>query len=253
MMRTRHTLLILLLLAVSGCSWFGKSDRVVDRGPKLREVVAELPQLRIPEQTAPAPSREEVLAAYEQVYGSIADMQQNAAVGKRLADLKMAQGEDADIEGAEAPYADAIDMYESLLADESLAADASAKGRDQILYQLARAHDVKGKNEPALGYLNRLVTDHPDSELILEARFRRAEMHFSAGRYREASEDYGFVVQNGEGSPLWRNANYMYGLGPVQTLESRRCTAELLYRGGIRDRWCERCQRADAERKGVAR
>ena len=46
---------------------------------------------------------------------------------------------------------------------------------------------------------------------MIEARFRRAEIHFSAKRYREASADYGYVVQAGEETALWQNASYMQG------------------------------------------
>ena len=58
------------------------------------------------------PTRAEVLAAYEKVYGLIPNSTENHAVGKRLADLKMSVGEDLDIDGAENPYQEAVALYE---------------------------------------------------------------------------------------------------------------------------------------------
>lgn len=202
-----------LAFSASACSWFGDKDQIVARGPAIGDIVSKLPELEVPERTAQAPTRDEVLAAYEQVYGSIADLVENAAVGKRLADLKMQAGEDQDLEGVAEPYDDAVEMYQSLLQD-SVGSDQTPdqiKGQDQILYQLARAYDVQGQSNEALPYLDRLIAEHPDSALVVEARFRRAEIHFSAKQYAQASADYGFVVASGQETPLWQNASYMQG------------------------------------------
>ncbi len=72
----------LLLCLGSACSWFGDKDQVVARGPAIGEIVGKLPELELPKHRAPAPNREEVLAAYEKVYGSLADVTENAAIVK---------------------------------------------------------------------------------------------------------------------------------------------------------------------------
>ena len=208
MMRTRSGtaigLLIALCLLLGGCVW-KKDRRPRSGGEQIADLVRELPELSVPEGEPVRPTREEVLAAYERVYGLIPDSAENHAVGKRLADLKMSVGEDLDIAGAEDPYQEAVQLYESLLES------AEKEGRDQILYQLARAHDLKGETQAAVGYLDRLIEEHPDSDYMLEARFRRAEIAFSAGRFREAERDYGYVVSRGTETPYWQNATYMQG------------------------------------------
>lgn len=195
-------------LTMSGCSWMpfvGKKDGE-PRGPKIADVVSELPELELPEAVAAKPTREEVLAAYERVYGLIPDSLENHAVGKRLADLKMGVGDDDAVAGAEAPYAAAVDLYETLLEN------SEGEGKDEILYQLSRAHDLVGETDTSVGYLNRLIAGYPDSAYIVEARFRRAEIEFSRGQYREASQDYRYVAQLGqEETPYWQNAAYMLG------------------------------------------
>lgn len=198
----------LLLMAVaslvlSGCA--GKKTRNRADDGTIAGIISDLPELTVPKGEPVKPTRAEVLAAYEKVYGLIPDTIENHAVGKRLADLKMSVGEDLDIEGAENPYQEAVALYESLLEN------SDGEGRDQILYQLARAHDLVGETDTAVGYLNRLIDEYPQSTYAVEARFRRAEIAFSAGQFRDAEQDYGFVVAQGQASPYWQNATYMQG------------------------------------------
>ena len=175
-------------------------------GPTVGQLVDGLPQLELEDAEPIKPTRDEVMAAYNRVYGSLASMQANQAVGKRLADLHMQVGEEQDIDGLADPYAPAIDLYESLLNDPD-----SLEQADEVLYQLARAHDLAGNSEQALNYLHRLVDTYPNSEFTPEARFRRAEIRFSAEDYRAAAQDYGFVVSLGDATPYYRNATYMLG------------------------------------------
>jgi cellulose synthase operon protein C len=199
----------MLLLAgaavLGGCGWFGDRGVMTPRGPDVGDLVQALPPLDMPAATASAPSREDVMAAYQRIYGQIPDPRGDGAVGKRLADLHMSVGEDADIAGAAAPYQPAIELYESLLEREG------DEQRDEILYQLARAYDLAGRPADSLRYLDRLITGYPHSAYRLEAHFRRAELAFSAERYAQASDDYGYVVAQGVDTPYWQNANYMRG------------------------------------------
>lgn len=199
---------LLLLIAVSmmltGCAWKKKNRSRADDGT-IAGIIGNLPELTVAQGEPVKPTRAEVLAAYEKVYGLIPDSIENHAVGKRLADLKMSVGEDLDIEGAENPYQEAVALYESLLEN------SDGEGRDQILYQLARAHDLVGETDAAVGYLNRLIAEYPASTYAVEARFRRAEIAFSAGQFGDAERDYGFVVAQGKDTPYWQNATYMQG------------------------------------------
>ena len=197
-------LLIALSLTLTGCAWKKKNRSRADDGT-IAGIIHDLPVLTVPEGEPFKPTRAEVLAAYEKVYGLIPDSIENHAVGKRLADLKMSVGEDLDIEGAENPYQEAVALYESLLEN------SDGEGRDQILYQLARAHDLVGETDAAVGYLNRLIDEYPASIYAVEARFRRAEIAFSAGQFRDAERDYGYVVAEGPETPYWQNATYMQG------------------------------------------
>jgi tetratricopeptide (TPR) repeat protein len=200
-----------LIVLLSGCSWIpfmGKKDeaRVKDTGrDDIASLIANLPEVQLPTAVAARPTQTDVMDAYERVYGLIPNVSDNHSVGKRLADLKMTVGEDLDIAGEENPYASAVDLYESLLLN------AEGEGKDEILYQLARAHDVDGQTDQAVDYMNRLIAEYPESKFIVEARFRRAEIAFSREAYRDANRDYGFVVGRGDSTPYLLNASYMQG------------------------------------------
>ncbi len=214
--------IVVVSLLASGCGWnfgwmtFGlvggeDEDEFKARGPLLGEVVQDLPELELPEAPTYKPTRDDVMAAYNRVYGLMPSTKENYAVGKRLADLHMDLGQDMDIEGAENPYQQAVDLYESLLLQSEQGVDSESQNVDAIIYQLARANDLVGDGERTLHYLNRLVAEYPDSEFIPEARFRRAEIMFSADDYRAASADYAYVVDLGKETPYYRNASYMLG------------------------------------------
>jgi tetratricopeptide (TPR) repeat protein len=208
MISTRAFCCLLILVLLPGCGFgpLGKDRSTSKRGERqISDLVADLPELRVSAEVAAKPSRAEVLAAYERVYGLIDDRIENHAVGKRLADLKMGVGEDRDIAGAENPYQDAVTLYESLLET------SEGEDKDQILYQLARAHDLVGDTDATVSYLNRLIDNYPESPFLPEARFRRAEIEFSAGQYRAAQADYGYVVSKGNTTPYLQNAIYMQG------------------------------------------
>ena len=218
--QAKRALLLALTAFIAGCSggpslpmpslpFFGGSEaqdpEFVHRGPTLGESLGQLPELDIPEVEAIKPSRADVMAAYNRVYGKLPSLRTNQAVGKRLADLHMEVGENLDIAGEAQPYDQAISLYESLLSKGNL------QQADEVLYQLARAHDLAGNGDRALDYLDRLIGEYPLSEYIGEGRFRRAEIRFSAENFRAAAEDYAYVVELGGQSPYYRNASYMLG------------------------------------------
>ena len=224
----RTLVLVLISSQLLGCGLFGRSgpagddedrfdsqgyvlNRAKSSGRSVAQTIKKLPQLKLPSVVASKPTREEIMAAYNGVYGMLATAKQNNAVGKRLADLHMEVGQDLDVEGVQATaggshYSPAVAIYEKLLleADET-------QGIDEVLYQLARAHDLEGQTKHTKKYLNRLIAEYPQSSFIAEAHFRRAELYFSQDDYRAAAGDYQYVVQLGEQSPYFQNASYMLG------------------------------------------
>ncbi len=128
---------------------------------------------------------------------------------RRLADLNLEAGEDAGATGGpdEAEYyAESVALYRKLLAQNPDYAE-----RDLILYQLARGQEIMADSTAAMGALDLLVSEYPDSKFYDEAQFRRGEMLFVAGRHREAEAAYAAVINRGETSAFFEQSLYKHG------------------------------------------
>ncbi|MGH8175155.1 MAG: tetratricopeptide repeat protein [Steroidobacter sp.] len=129
---------------------------------------------------------------------------------RRLGDLQVEVDEDtravgdATLSGME--LAEAVKLYEGLLA-----AYPDYARNDAVMYQLARAHEAQAQPEKALTVLDQLVSRHPDSQWITEAQFRRGEILFSAGRYRDAEGAYAAVMEAGGDSGFHEQGLYKHG------------------------------------------
>ena len=66
-----------------------------------------------------------------------------------------------------------------------------------LLYRSAYAAELAGEVSSGIVSLTRLIENYPRDPIIPEAYFRRAEMRFVYGNYREAEQDYTFVLQRG--------------------------------------------------------
>jgi TolA-binding protein len=190
-------------------------------GPAAVDVLAELPPTVTVAESAsrPAPSEDDVVAGYRTVLGSAPDAVNDSAIARRLADLELRSAERADATDTNA-YREAIALYEALLVREDV------QDRDQIVYRLARSHEIVGDVAAARRYLDRLIEEFPYSEYAVEAHFRRAEALFSADQFAPAARDYSYVIGQGAGGTYWQNASYMLAWAqfrlsqPAASLES---------------------------------
>ena len=152
----------------------------------------------------------EVMDSYRALLPLLEDPAKQVAVRHRLADLEFQRAENKMVETAEDEMAGAIEAYEQLLAEYP-----ERPGNDQVLYQLARAYDLRGMSEEHLATLTTLVNEHPDSPFWVEAQFRRGDLLFSNRRYTEAEQAFRTVI---DADPARRddasflvNAHYMLG------------------------------------------
>jgi len=129
---------------------------------------------------------------------------------RRLGDLTLSAGEerelDGDIDGSHVFFAEAVTLYEALLAD-----NPGYEDTDMILYQLARAAETIGQPEHALATLDRLVLTYPRSDYFEEAQFRRGEILFINKRYAEAETAYAAVMSRGQASAYFEQSLYKHG------------------------------------------
>lgn len=129
---------------------------------------------------------------------------------RRLADLHLAAGEDADLLGdaaaSEREYRRAIALYRQYLDEFPGRARA-----DAVLYALARAYESVGETEQSLLVLDALLGAHPASPLAAEAQFRRGERLFMARDWAGAERAYADVVARGADGEFYEQALYKQG------------------------------------------
>lgn len=205
-------IVFVIVLAVSSCTFqlprpgfvFGNSN-IDPPGPTVGETLKNIQGVPQFNEQLHKPDPEEVLAMYRSVLDRVRGREQNYFVARRIAELEMEQAELALIEGTlDAPYGKAIQSLERLLQEEQ-----SQQERALIRYQLAHAYDQSGDPQTSLRHLNEAIAIGGHTNFDLEARFRRAEIKFSAEKHREAALDYA-VVSETEGR-YQLHALYMLG------------------------------------------
>ncbi len=194
---------------LQSCAMVGLGDGA--RGKTL----ADLPDAKIPD----AKTKVQVLdmARIEQSYQRALSVAQEPALRQqimvRIADLEMARSEKAQLDATDTrrQYDKPIALYNELLKMQNTGA-TPAKGiqADQLRYKLAKAMSLDGRNEEAAVILDQLAQANPDSPLMAETQFRRAEKSFADGDYAAAERNYDAVVK-GNNPELKQNALYMKG------------------------------------------
>jgi len=135
----------------------------------------------------------------------------SAEAMRRLGDLELEATEAEqlaeNIETLErSSYDNAVELYQRLLE-----AYPDYRRNDTVLYQLARAYEIGGRNDEALEVLDELVDKYPATPLIDEVQFRRGEMLFLRKDYNRAEQAYQAVVAYGDGSRFYEQSLYKLG------------------------------------------
>ena len=169
---------------------------------------------RIEQRDTPIITREQVVKKYKDFidYATGEPMYGNAI--RRLADIELETAETENLNVTSERQAEisrnkmeaAIRMYETYLDTYP-----HRENVDLILYQLAKAYDLIGDYLGTLNTLTRLVASYPDSRHYIESQFRRGEMLFTLGRYRESEQAYEKIVSQTESSIFREKAMFKYG------------------------------------------
>ncbi len=206
------------LLMLAGCQFMPwSSDTVSGRVSDgvtlgdLPELVSDVPETPVAEiQVAEPVALDTVMDSYRDLLPLVDDPLTQVSIRHRLADLEFMRAEQKIADTAVDELSGAIDSYVNLLAEYP-----DRKGNDKIYYQLARAWELRGKTDEALDTLNTLVDTYPDSPYWVEAQFRRGDLLFTGGRYREAEQAFSQVArvsgERGGDESFLVNAHYMKG------------------------------------------
>jgi TolA-binding protein len=103
-------------------------------------------------------------------------------------------------------YGQAIKSYQDLLKTPQ-----SSQEKSDTYYQLAKAYDMNGQREESIGTLRELIKKVPDSEYIVESKFRIAEHEFTVGKYLVAADLYNEVVKSPNNADFRQQALYKQG------------------------------------------
>lgn len=152
-------------------------------------------------------SHQKVREEYREILELVADEELKQQIERRIADVYMLEG-DVDQVVTEQPksyYREAIKSYRDMLERYPNSPDNA-----EILYQLAKAYDIEGRQDEALVMLNRLTKDYPHFVHNSEALFRQGDIYFNEKHYRQAERSYR-AVSILPSNDLTVNAYYMLG------------------------------------------
>ena len=181
-MTPRLTLIATAALTLAACSSTPKFPG--DDQPTLASLSTR--EIKVQPEERPPVVEEQTIAAYRQFLEAAPNAPQRPEALRRLGDLEMDRADRISAEGAgDVPdYKAAIARYQ-----EFLKAYPKDSRNDRVLYQLARAEEQGGQLEAALKTLTRLVQDFPGTLHADEAHFRRGELLFALGDYKQRSEE----------------------------------------------------------------
>jgi len=206
-MKRRLLFLGLAGLLLSGCA--GLFSRGSDE-PTLANL--EKDEVKIEKRPLSTADRAEVIENYRSLLELKPDRRLSNEATRRLADLELEMSETKLMQpepDAAAPGPDldkSITLYEQLLQKEP-----DYPSRDQVLYQLARAYELRGDLTKMMTTLQTLVDRHPQSPHWQEAQFRRGERFFVMQRYEAAERAYGAILKQSEASPFYDRALLKHG------------------------------------------
>jgi len=194
-------LLLLPLLFVSACS----------SGPPTIDSLADTPVAVTPKQNLNI-TRTQAMAHYRHFLKlALPTSPMYPQALKRLAELEVLTADEAnssedknEIKKARQQAADAIRLYDTYLTHYPNDPD-----NDHVLYQQAKAYDLRGEIDKTLTILQRLVERYPNSRYFDEANFRRGEILFSQKQYAEAEHAF-YKIGIHPRSPYREKALYKY-------------------------------------------
>ncbi|HZP11600.1 MAG TPA: tetratricopeptide repeat protein [Nevskiaceae bacterium] len=194
-------------LVVAACS-----SGLKDTGTPIKELSkqkAPAPQKLPIQKSAPVEvSPESAEENYRKILELAPDVETKAEAMRRLADLQIQVDESgtSDPKKSAQVQQDSINLYNQLLTEKP-----DDRNNDRVLYQLSRAYQNTGHEDQAVEALGRLEKQFPDSQLIGDAHFRRAELLFHLQRFDEASTEYKTVMDMGGRTAFFEPAQYKYG------------------------------------------
>lgn len=209
----RNTLLLLVLAGLAACSSAPKKGTL--------GALSGLP-IKIDKDAPINSARDKAVASYWEFMNNAPQDSLKVEALRRLADLELQKSEESlqtklasisrqqdniSLEDEEklrgVSYEKAIKLYE----DAVVAADKAGRQVDPgVLYQLSKAYEETGNLEKSLVSMDRLLTRYPAIDNRDELHFRRGELNFKLGRFKQAELAYAQAMVVSPSSPYYRRA-----------------------------------------------
>ena len=195
----------LLALLLSGASGGGATVLLQEGAATLGDLSPMV--IRTGNGASPEASLEEAVRRHARVFRRADDPLVRVRTLNRIQNLQARFGGSLGLsrEASERLHRAALDDFETLLAG------AKGEREAELLYEAARASDIAGQPERSVGYLERILERHRDSEFMAEAAFRTGDYRFSQGRYAEAAEAFGTARKHGPDEDFRNDSLYMLG------------------------------------------
>jgi TolA-binding protein len=200
----------LLTIALYGCSGLPFSGKSESDETTLADIQKQ--PVKIEKQALSPTDPGEVIENYRAILELNPDQRLNSEATRRLADLELERSESKLLQSADESVpsdielSKSIDLYESLLRK-----DPDYAQRDLVLYQLARAYELKGEINTMMFTLRALITQHPESPYWQEAQFRRAEHFFVMQQFDRAESAYKAILNQRKETPYYDRALFKHG------------------------------------------
>ncbi|WP_372881717.1 tol-pal system YbgF family protein [Psychromonas sp.] len=207
-MNKKHIIALAVSTAIlGGCAIGSEPQQAGARGATLATLDLS-PSLQV-KPLMPKLQLGELSSTYQSILDGIDDPELALKIKQRIINVDVMQldQEQIDIpEKANAHYQRAVVSINQFLAEFP-----DSQHADKLMYQLAKAYDLQGKQEESLIVIQSIIKDYPNTPYLVELYFRQAEILYSQGNYNLALNSYQQVVDKPENNPYYSIALYMQG------------------------------------------
>jgi tetratricopeptide (TPR) repeat protein len=193
--------LVGVVVVLSGCGVAGRSTTIA----QLSSDDAPLTDVALPRV-----SHEDVRNEYRSLLEIVEERELREQIERRIAGVYMLEGDYKQYIGATRPeegyFAPAIKSYNDVIKKYSDDPDNA-----ESMYQLAKAHDLDGRDVEALAILERFIAQYASSLRLAEVYFRKGDIHFRHQQYEQAEAAYRSVIALGQESAFLNNSYYLLG------------------------------------------
>jgi len=217
---TRYFVQITLVLFLSACAGLQMINPFAEIRPEDTEprvVFIDKKSVSVEPSELPKIKPELVIASYKRLLARGNPVIRKEAL-RRLADLtmrlsetKLAVDDPAILSSLspavkEANFSTAAALYTQLLSEYP-----DYPHKDDVKYQLARAHSLNSEPEKSLAILDQIAVSPVKASSYVESQFRRGESYFVRKKYQIAEGAYSEVIIKGEGTTFYDKALYKRG------------------------------------------